>query len=62
MKKNYIQPMTTVVSVATETLIAQSVKGLSNSVGMKYGGAGTGAARVKDGTETYDVWDDDWSE
>ena len=53
--------MTTVVSVATETLIAQSVTGLSNSVGMKYGGGNNGAARVKDATETYDVWDDDWS-
>ena len=62
MKKNYIQPATTVVSVATETLIAQSVTGLSNSVGMKYGGGNNGAARVKDATDAYDVWDDDWSE
>ena len=55
--------MTTVVSVATESMVATS--GSVNKVQggtLNYGGAGTGAARVKDGTETYDVWDDDWSE
>ena len=68
MKKNYQQPATTVVSVATETLIANSVRSLSsNSAGISYGGAGNAnnggaSARVKDAGEVYDVWDDDWSE
>ena len=67
-KKNYQQPATTVVSVATETLIANSVRSLSsNSAGISYGGAGNAynggaSARVKDDGEVYDVWDDDWSE
>ena len=65
MKKNYQQPATTVVSVAAETLIANSVQGVnSNSVNIRYGGASSnntsGQARVKDATDTYDVWDDDW--
>ena len=33
----------------------------SESTGLRYGGGNTGAARVKDATEAYDVWQDDWS-
>ena len=62
VKKNYIQPATTVVGVATESIVAQSGVNKVQGGTLNYGGAGTGAARVKDATEVYDVWDDDWSE
>ena len=65
MKKNYVQPMTMVVSVATETLIADSVHSVGGNTTMKFGGAssnpGGATARTKDAGEVYDVWDDDWS-
>ena len=63
MKKNYIQPMATVVSVAKENMEAQS-GGVNKVQGgtLNYGGAGTGAARTKDAGEVCDVWDDDWSQ
>ena len=60
--------MTTVVSVATGTLIAESIQRVnSNNVGIGFGGGSTNdksgqGARVKDAADTYDVWDDDWSE
>ena len=67
MKKNYVQPATTVVSVAAHGHILDggSVQRInSNSVGIGFGGASSnntsGQARVKDATEVYDVWDDDW--
>lgn len=66
MKKNYVQPATTVVSVATESIVAQSrsVKTIQGGM-LNYGGAGNSTnggatARVKE--DVYDVWDDDWSE
>lgn len=63
MKKNYIQPATTVVCVKMENMVAQSVHSLSTNLGedatLNYGGGGSSAARVK--TNTVD-WDDDWSE
>lgn len=65
MKKTFISPKTEVVSVATEALIAGSggVQNVStpSSVNIRYGGGNNGDARVKDATEVYDVWDDDWS-
>ena len=64
VKKNmYVQPATTVVSVATETLIAQTVQNVqSNATGINYGGGSSNqAARVKERGD-YNVWNDDWSE
>ena len=60
---NYVQPATTVVSMATETLIAQTVQGVqSNATGIKYGGGSSNqAARVKESVD-YNVWNDNWSE
>ena len=52
--------MTTVVSVATETLIAETVQNVqSNATNMNYGGGNNGNARVKERGD-YNVWDDDW--
>lgn len=66
MKKNYVQPATTVVSMTTESIVAQSrsVKTIQGGM-LNYGGASTNdnsgqGARVKE--DVYDVWDDDWSE
>ena len=63
MKKNYQQPATTVVSVAAHGHIldgSNPVSKMSSNTNIGYGGGGTGSARVKDATEVYDVWDDDW--
>ena len=59
--KNYIQPMTTVVSVAAHGHIldgASPVTSVSNNAEMNYGGGNNGNARVKE--NSYNVWDDDW--
>ena len=64
MKKNYVQPATTVVSVAAHGHILDGsnsrISKTSSNANIGYGGGGTGSARVKDATDTYDVWDDDW--
>ena len=63
MKKNYQQPATTVVSVESEShLLTDSLHNVTTQQGVniRYGGGNNGGARVKDATDTYDVWDDDW--
>ena len=52
-----------VVKVDGTSMIAQSIQRVQSStgVGITYGGGNNGAARVKDATEAYDVWQDDWS-
>lgn len=62
-KMNYVQPATTVVSVATETLVAQTqVQNVqSNATGIGYGGGNSSSARVKESVD-YNVWNDNWSE
>ena len=68
MKKNYVQPATTVVSMALHGHILQaSVSRAASNVGIGYGGAGNSTnggatAHTKDAGDVYDVWDDDWSE
>lgn len=64
MKKIYMTPATTMVNVHIEQMVASSpVKTVSSNLGegnsLNYGGAGSGSSRVKD--NSYDVWDDDWS-
>ena len=63
MKKIYQQPETTVVNVEPHGHILDdgSVRTLSGNANMNYGGGNNGNARVKDATDAYDVWDDDWS-
>lgn len=65
MKKNYLVPEMCVVKVDGTSMIAQSVRNVESTTGLKFGGgsstAGNPSARVKDATEAYDVWQDDWS-
>ena len=64
MKKNYLVPEMYIVKVDGTSMIAQSQVSKvqsSTGVGITYGGGNNGAARVKDATEAYDVWQDDWS-
>ena len=63
MKNNmYVQPMTTVVKVESEKMVATST-GANHVAGNIFNqGSISGsnqAARVKQ--NTYDVWEDDWS-
>ena len=56
MKKNYMKPQVEVVRVKMNCqILAGSVTGLSNSVGLDYGGGGSGTGRSRD----YDDWDED---
>ena len=63
MKKNYLIPEMCIVKVDGTNMIATSIQKVQSStgVGIIYGGGNNGAARVKDATEAYDVWQDDWS-
>lgn len=64
MKKNYIQPATTVVRVAVHghILDGSPVRSVSSgNVGLNYGGGSNQASRVKE-QDNYNVWDDDWSQ
>ena len=66
MKKNYQQPALVSISVAAHGHILSGSDGVAKIGGntnMNYGGgSSTEVARVKDATDVYDVWDDDWSE
>ena len=55
MKKNYMKPQVEVVRVKTCLPLADSIKTVSNSVGLGYGGGGSGTGRSRD----YDDWDED---
>ena len=55
MKKNYVKPQVEVVRVKTCLPLADSLHGLSNTVGLDYGGGGSGTGRSRD----YDDWDED---
>ena len=62
MKKNmYVQPMTTVVKVESEKMVADSkASGVNGNIFQQSSISGSNqAARVKQ--DTYDVWEDDWS-
>ena len=65
MKKTYLQPTMMVVTLQQHSIICYSpVNRVSTNLSdegdaIRYGGAGTGPARVK--SNTVD-WDDDWSE
>ena len=68
MKKNYLVPEVCIVNVEPHAHILDGspVRSISSeSTGLRYGGgsstAGNPSARVKDATEAYDVWQDDWS-
>ena len=62
MKKHYLNPETCIVKVDGTNMIAQSkVSHVSSNTNLQYGGGNNGSARVKDATEVYDVWNDDWS-
>ena len=55
MKKEYMKPQVEVVRVKMNCqILAGSVTGLSNSVGLDYGGGGSGTGRSRD----YDDWDE----
>ena len=65
MKNHYLIPEVCIVKVDGTSMIAQSVRYVESTTGLKFGGgsstAGNPSARVKDATEAYDVWQDDWS-
>ena len=51
-----------IVKVDGTNMIATSlVSSVSSNTNLQYGGGNNGSARVKDATEVYDVWNDDWS-
>ena len=55
MKKEYMKPAMRVVKVKMCQLLVESVTGLSNSVGLEYGGGGSSSGRSRD----YDDWDEE---
>ena len=57
MKKMYVKPAQRVIDVRTTNIICQSVRGVSGSSGMKFGGAGNGPAR-SNGRGSWD--EEDW--
>ena len=60
MKKTYIIPTVITTVINTETLIAASPDGFNGSLGTT--GVDGNATLVKEqDTESYNVWDDDWS-
>ena len=62
MKKNYLIPEMCIVKVDGTNMIAKSpMSKVSSNTNLQYGGGNNGSARVKDATEVYDVWNDDWS-
>ena len=65
MKKHYMNPEVSVVNVELHAHIldgASPLRSVSSNVGLQGGNTGSAeAARVKDATEAYDVWQDDWS-
>ena len=64
MKKNYLIPEVCIVNVEPHAHILDGspVRSISSeSTGLRYGGGSNTSARVKDATEAYDVWQDDWS-
>ena len=51
-----------IVKVDGTNMIAESpMSRVSSNNNLQYGGGNNGPARVKDATEVYDVWNDDWS-
>ena len=64
MKKIYVKPENTVVSINLETLIAQSpVSGTSGAEGLGGNGGGTGGSYITDADareiiKTPDVWEE----
>ena len=62
MKKHYLNPQMCIVKVDGTNMIATStVSHVSSNTNLQYGGGNNGSARVKDATEVYVVWNDDWS-
>ena len=55
MKKEYMKPQVEVVRVKTCLPLADSLHGLSNTVGLDYGGGGSSSGRSRD----YDDWDEE---
>jgi hypothetical protein len=55
MKKEYMKPQVEVVRVKTCLPLADSIKTVSNTVGLEYGGGGSSSGRSRD----YDDWDED---
>lgn len=62
VKKTYIIPVTLMVTVQQQAIIALSVYETGDTAGLKNSAATSGeAAMVKGGQSSYNVWDDDWS-
>lgn len=59
MKKVYLIPGMTVVTLQHHSIICESgrARALSNSEGIGYGGGGSGDSYTK---ESESVWDDEW--
>ena len=56
MKKQYCQPSSKMIIIEAAQLLAGSVKGIeSGETGIKYGGAGSGNARSREGGD----WDEE---
>ena len=59
-KKAYINPIMTIVQVNCHAALLGASQTIGGDVTVTYGGTATGkSADVK--SDTYNVWDDDWS-
>lgn len=59
MKKTYIIPQVEIHAISVETLIAQSPTP-QVTINKNATAIDAGSVEVKDNTQGYDVWDDDW--
>ena len=59
-KQAYSSPALSTICVAGTSMIASTVRSAAGNAELTYGGGSTGSARVKE--NSYNVWDDDWSE
>ena len=60
MKKTYIIPELNITTLAVENMVAASPDGFNSKLGTQ--GVSGDASLVKEqDTESYNVWDDDWS-
>ena len=63
MKKTYICPELQITRVNTELMIAASITGISGAEGLDLGGSTEESSITTAGVKqnSYDVWDEDWS-
>ena len=61
MKKTYLQPLTMVVMMGTQTIVCAS-KGVTSGKGIGYGGVDEDGEKDPSARRRRDVWDDEEEE